>query len=187
MKYRKEILEEAIAPLLGQKIVNIFYYTEYEGYEVYQQLSTDITEVPCLGILIETSSNQFYNIISYDYSPYYLLGGIRVFRDNDFKTPQGRPNQINTTFWDRYRFKEISNVVVIENYYKKGKEEISIPFGIKLIFEDEECYILNLIIEGFIQDNQSYDFSRGGELVLFSGKNTLDKYSILKESTFHIA
>lgn len=187
MDYKRKILQSEMDSLLGESINNVFYYTEYEGYDVFQQLSNETVEVPFLGILLETSSDRFYNITSYDYAPYYDLGGIRVFRDESLQTPQGRPSQFNEAFWNRFHKKKITNVSIIENYYKKAEENISVPFGLKLVFEGgEECYIMNLSIEGFIEDSQLYDFCRGGELVLFSGKSTFDKYSIMKENTFHI-
>src|SRR5690554_311633 len=187
MNYKRKKLQTELDSLLGESINNVFYFTEYEGYDVFQQLSHETVEVPLLGILLETSSERFYNIISYDYAPYYNLGGVHVFRDEFLKTPQGRPNQINEVFWNDFRKKKITNIFIIENFHKKSEEEISIPFGLNLVFEGgEECFIMNLSIEGFIESNQSYDFCRGGELVLLSGRNTYDKYPILKENMFYI-
>lgn len=187
MNYKREKLQKEITTLIGESIKNVFYYDEFEGYETFKQLSEEVIEVPLLGILLETSLGEFYNIISYDYSPYYELGGIRIFRDKDFVTPQGRPNKINDVFWRNFREKTITEIDILESYYSKNEKKWAIPFGIKFSFnQGTECYITNMGIEGFSEEKNIYDLCRGGELVMFAGKNVFDKYSIMKENHFEI-
>lgn len=184
MHYKKEIFQAEADSLIGESIKNVFYYTEYEGYEIFKQLSDEIVEVFLLGILLETSSGNYYNIISHDYAPYYGLGGIQIFRNESLRTSQGRPNQINEVFWNCFRKKQITNAITIESHYKKAGEELTIPFGLKIIFEgEEECYIMNMSIEGFIEDGKIYDFCRGGGLVLFAGKDAFTRSYMLDDDT----
>lgn len=187
MIYDAKILQTEVNSLIGESIEDVFYHTDYDGFETFKNLENEIVEVPLLGVLLRTSSGNYYNIISYDYAPYYDLGGVRVFRERTFKSPYDRPSQINEIFWRNIKNRKILSVYVIENYYKKLRELITVPFGLKINFDNEEqCYILNMTIENFIKEHNLYEFCRGGELVLMSGNDTFNKYPNIKENIFNI-
>lgn len=188
MNYSKKLLQSEIDTLRGKYIKNIFYYTDYEGYSTFKQLSNEIVEIPLLGILLETLSGDFLNIISFDYAPYYDLGGIRVFQDDSLVKAQGRPNQITKSIWSGYSKKKIVKGEIIESSYKTSNELLIIPFGIKLFFEGGEIiYIMNLSVEGFIEEDKIYDLCRGGEeLLLFLNNDIFQRHKTLKDNFFVI-
>lgn len=187
MIYVKKNLQKELDSLLGESIKNVYYHLEYEGSKVFTQLSDRIVDVPFFGILLETSSGSFYNIISFDYAPYYDLGGLRVFQIDSLESHKGIPNQINAVFWEQFKNKKIIEVTIIENFYKKDNEQLVVPFGIKLLFKKGKvCHIFNLCIHGYDEDANLYIFYRGEDVVLFSDENLLEKHEILKENTFFI-
>ncbi len=187
MDYSEKNLKVNLNLLIGKTIKNLFYHTNYEGYISFHELKDEVIEIPLLGVLLETTSHEFYNISSYDYAPYYGLEGLRFFQDIDLVTPHGRPSQINKSFWIRFKNKKIIDVIIINNYYKNSEENIIIPFGIKLIFEgNEECYITSLTLESFIDDKKKYEISHGGGIVLFSNSKILKKHINFELNTFYI-
>lgn len=188
LKYDKALMEAEISSFLGEEIKDIYYYKEHEGYTTFSQLADELVEVPLLGILLHTSSDHFFNIVSSDYYPYYGLGGIRVFQNQSFQEPRGRPNHISEANWRKYSSHKITKAEVIETFYRKSLQTIVVPFGIKVTFEGgEELHITNLTIEGFVPDKQLYSFSRGGEeLVIFFNSKSLEKHEILKMHCFEI-
>lgn len=187
MDYNMDILKAELDSLIGKAIKNAYYFSDYENYEVFDQMPHEIVEIPLLGMLVETNSNELYNIISLDYSPYYGLGGVRLFRSESLTKPQGRPNQITESFWGPFRDKLIKETEIIETRYKTSEMEIAIPFAIKLTFsEDKVCYIANISVDGFEKSTNKYEFSRGDGLGLIAGDEIFDQYEILKQDTFYI-
>lgn len=188
MVYDKALMESEINTLLGEELENVFYYKEYEGYTTFNYLADDLVEVPLLGILLHTSSDHFFNIISSDYYPYYGLGGVRVFQNEFFREPRGRPGHILESSWNKYTSRKIIKAEIVESFYTKANQRIIVPFGLKLTFEEGEVlHIMNLTIEDFIPDEYRYVFSRGGEeLVIFFSSQSFEKHEILKINTFEL-
>jgi hypothetical protein len=185
MEYNEKELKIKLNSLVGETIKSVFYQTNDEENNMFYNLRDEVIEVPLLGILLETKSNKLYNIINYDYVPYYGLEGILFFYDENLISPNERPNQINESFWNRFKNKKIINISIINSFYKISNKKRVIPLGIKLNFEsNEECYIMNLTLESFISDKKKYEISHGGGLVIFSNRKIFEKHINLKSQDF---
>lgn len=185
MEYKKERLQRELNNLIGEEIQSVFYYNEYEGYTTYSQLSDKVVQLPLAGMRLLTKTNNHYKVSEMDYSPYYSLGGVSFFKEDNAKIPEGIPEQTSTMFWASYKNKKIVNLEIIENHHQLNAKKITIPFGIVITFEDLlKCYIFNVSIEGFNDSKGVYQIIRGQELVLFNDNSISDYKFLLEDINF---
>ena len=162
MKYEKKILESVLDCLLEEVIKEIYYYSNYEGYQVFDQLPLNVQHVPLLGIRIETQTGICLNIIGTDYSPYYGLGGIDALINDKLENP--RPKNIDKSVYVDYRNAKIISYSIYETVYQVDFDNIKVPFGIRLNFENElSLFIVNMGIESYDAENKILEFSHGGD------------------------
>lgn len=129
------------------------------------------------------SSGLILNFVPTDYSPYYNLGGIDVTETAD--PDLYRPLQTQGNYWQQYRNSAIKQVEILENEYTVNHQHLIVPFGLRFTFDNHSVlYLLNLSIEDYDPLTGTYEFSRGGEIVLFFSENAIAKHEILKTTSF---
>ena len=180
MRYNREALEaKVVDSLIGEKLKEVYYDIDYEGFIPFFQLFPNVQEIPTSAILIETDSGKFISVISTDYAPYYgYLSGIDI--SVDIKKSYNRPSHITENAWSAFSNRRILEVAIIESSTVVDNNRIVLPFGLKLKFEEENTlYIFDLGIEDYIEEEGLYELRVGGALTIFFNEEAVKGHSVL--------
>ena len=179
MKYvRKKMQAKLNELLLNEKLKDVFYYSEYPGFESFNSLSGDVQEVYMSPILLETHSGKFISFVSSDYLP--ILGyttGIGI--SDKIKEPYERPSHVNEERWNPFRDAKITKLSIIESSETVRDERVTLPFGVKLEFGVENTlFIFDLTVENFSEKENRYEFCRNGETTIFFSEDVTVKQNV---------
>lgn len=178
-------MQDELDRLVGMVITDVFYHSSYEGYATFEQLSEYVQEVPLLGILLYAGSGDSFTISDTDYAPHFGFGGIKVFKDDYYRDPDGRPSHINEEEWSRFRDTSIRTCSIIEAVDMERDHEYRSPSGICLDFENSESlYVFNVIVGGYDDESNTYQLVHGADLTIFFDTEAVRRHHLLEEMIF---
>jgi len=181
-EFNKNLLENELDELIGNKIDSIFYKASEEYFNGRLDNGT-LQYISDLGIFIVLSSKIKIIITDFYSEPSYELNGLKLIKTEDSVGDLiGRNNHIDDQAWKAMKGSLIINYEVFKMFYLEDGMNVSIelPYGFKLTFENgKNLYFFCITLDGYDDLSNTFDYSVGNAISIFFNDEMVIKNKLL--------